>query len=150
MNKCGRFMLRLSWVMIRRCMDCLTGVAATLYFSNLTRHSGISPNNGQLLSYMYVCTKSARSTFPSCAKVIISTSHFLHHIKQEYFHISVYLTLSISCRCLLKAEHRHTYTELRSDGVSLGGCDFVLVSKPNSELFFRGLSAFLCVWHKAK
>lgn len=127
MNKCGRFGLHLKWVMIRRHMDCLTGVCGC--YSLLFR-------SYQIFRYFTQQhpTVGARSTFPSSAKVIIRT------MKTMTLHLPAGNSWKQS------TDTPTVTSSVRCDGVSLGGCDFILVSKPNSELVSEdSLPSCVCV-----
>lgn len=130
--------LQLKRVNVIRCIGCLIGVSSTLYFVNLSRHSGIFSINCQTL-WAYLLFPCASSDFPSCAKVIITieiTSSHLHYYTGSFLRI-----------CQRSADTPPVSSHWREVWLSRWGCDFKRVSDPKSDLFSEA-SPPSCVRHK--
>lgn len=138
-NRFG-FGLRLKWVTVIRSPADLTGVSAA---SNLSRHSGISSSNCHIIytNIQFTCGRFFHTTF------FITLQSILYHCSYRLRHIS-----GITCALWRHYEDRDTPTgssDWREVWLSPGGCDFVLVSEPNSDLFSED-SLPSCKWHKEK
>lgn len=127
--------LRLKRVNVIRYIGCLIGVSSTLYFVNLSRHSGIFSINCQTLR-AYLLFPCASSDFPSCAKVIITieiTSSHLHYYTGSFLRIC-------------QTERGHTSCQLTLTGGVTLSVRVWLQTCVRSKVrpVFRSLSAILC------